>query len=187
MKTGIIVCGCNGSGKSTLGKELATALQYNFIDIEDCYFPKDNEGYAYDHARTLEEAKQILLEKVNGHSNFVLAAVKGNYGKEISALYRFAVLISVPKEIRMQRVWKRSFQKFGNRILPGGDLYEKEQRFFDMAAQRDEQDIEDWLNTTDCFIIKVDGTKAIDENVRFILNELSKRRIEGCELESKLC
>ena len=177
MKTGIIVCGCNGSGKSTLGKELAAALQYNFIDIEDCYFPKDNKDYTYDPARTFDEAKQVLSEKVNEHGNFVLAAVKGNYGNEISALYRCAVLISVPKEIRMQRVWERSFQKFGNRILPGGDLYEKEQRFFDMVEQRTEQDIEDWLNATDCFIIRVDGTKAIEENVRLILNELYEQRI----------
>ena len=177
MKTGIIVCGCNGSGKSTLGKALAAALQYNFIDIEDCYFPKDNMDYAYDHARTFEEARQVLLEKVNEHCNFVLAAVKGNYGNEISALYRCAVLISVPKEIRLQRVRDRSFQKSGNRILPGGDLYEKEQRFFDMAAQRNEQDIEDWLDTANYFVIRVDGTKAIEANVRLILNELSERGI----------
>lgn len=171
------MCGCNGSGKSTLGKALAVALQYNFIDIEDCYFPKNNKDYIYDHARSFEEAKHVLMQKVDMHGDFVLAAVKGNYGYEISALYRCTVLISVPKEIRMQRVWERSYQKFRNRILPGGDLYEKEQRFFDMVALRTEQDIEDWLKTTDCFVIRVDGTKAIEENVRLILNELSERRI----------
>ena len=148
METGIIVCGCNGSGKSTLGKELAAALKYNFIDIEDCYFPKDNKDYIYEHARSYEEAKQVLLEEVKQHGNFVLAAVKGNYGNEISALYRCAILASAPKDIRLQRVRDRSFQKFRNKILQGGDLYEKEQRFFDMAALRTEQDIEDWLKTT---------------------------------------
>lgn len=177
METGIIVCGCNGSGKSTLGKELAAALQYNFIDIEDCYFPKDDRDYIYEHARSYEEAKQVLMEKVKKHGNFVLAAVKGNYGNEISALYKCAILISVPKELRLQRVRDRSLQKFGNRILQGGDLYEKEQRFFDMAAMRTEQDIEDWLKTTECFVIRVDGTKAIEENVRLVLYELSERRI----------
>lgn len=179
------MCGCNGSGKSTLGNELAAALQYNFIDIEDCYFPKGNKDYIYEHARSYKEAKQVLLEKVNRHGNFVLAAVKGDYGNEVSALYRCAVLISVPKDIRLQRVRDRSFQKFGSRMLQDGDLYEKEQRFFDMAASRTERDIEDWLNTTDCFIIRVDGTKAIEENVRLILNELSERKIKGGEMESK--
>lgn len=36
------------------------------------------------------------------------------------------------KEIRIQRVKSRSFQKFGKRILLGGDLYEKEKQFFDI-------------------------------------------------------
>ena len=42
MKNIILVCGLNGAGKSTLGKALAEALHYQFIDIEDIYFPKDN-------------------------------------------------------------------------------------------------------------------------------------------------
>lgn len=72
-------------------------------------------------------------------------------------------------------------------MLQDGDLYEKEQRFFDMAALRSERDIEDWMNTTDCFIIRADGTKANEENVRLILNELSERKIKGGEMESKRC
>ena len=47
MKNVIIVCGLNGAGKSTLGKALAEKLNYQFIDIEDIYFPKDNPEYMY--------------------------------------------------------------------------------------------------------------------------------------------
>lgn len=71
METGIIVCGCNGSGKSTLGKELAAALQYNFIDIEDCYFPKGNKDYIYEHARSYEEAKQVLIPFLQGLGRYL--------------------------------------------------------------------------------------------------------------------
>jgi len=41
---------------------------------------------------------------------------------------RFAILINVPKQIRSQRVRDRSYQKFGDRILPGGDLYDKREQ-----------------------------------------------------------
>lgn len=34
---------------------------------------------------------------------------------------------------RIQRVKDRSFQKFDSRMLPGGDLYEKEKAFLEMA------------------------------------------------------
>ena len=36
----------------------------------------------------------------------------------------------------MQRVKNRSFQKFGNRMLPGGDLYEQEEEFFEFVKSR---------------------------------------------------
>lgn len=40
MKQGVILCGLNGSGKSTLGRALAQRLGWEFLDIEDCFFPR---------------------------------------------------------------------------------------------------------------------------------------------------
>ena len=78
------------------------------------------------------------------------------------------IVLSAPKKVRLQRVRNRSFQKFGDRILPGGDLYERETEFFDMAAKKSEQDIETWTNSLDCPIIRIDGTRNIAENVELI-------------------
>lgn len=47
--------------------------------------------------------------------------------------FQYAVVIDVPKGIRIQRVKNRSFQKFGKRMLSGGDLYEQEEHFFDFV------------------------------------------------------
>ncbi len=67
----------------------------------------------------------------------------------------------------------RSFQKFGERMLPGGDLYEREQRFFRMVERRKAGDSEEWADSLGCVVIKVDGTKAIWENVEIIAGFLS--------------
>lgn len=61
-----------------------------------------------------------------------------------------AILINVPKDIRLKRVKDRSYQKFGDRISPDGDLYEKEKQFPDMVAQRSGQESEDWLKYARC-------------------------------------
>ena len=37
---GILICGLNGTGKSTLGRLLADRMEYEFIDNEDLFFPK---------------------------------------------------------------------------------------------------------------------------------------------------
>ena len=76
----------------------------------------------------------MLLHEIKTHENFVFAAVKGEYGEAIYPLFQYVILIDTPKEIRMQRVKKRSFQKFGNRMLPGGDLHEQEEAFHSITA-----------------------------------------------------
>lgn len=170
MGTGIIVCGLNGAGKSTLGKALAKELNFYFIDIEDLFFPKTDPDYIYASPRTQEEVEKLLLSEVKGHENFVFASVKGDYGEAVYPYFQYAVLIYVPKDVRIQRVKNRSFQKFGNRMLSGGDLYEQEERFFDLVKSRPEDTVEKWLQHLSCSVIRVDGTKPIEDNIAFIKN-----------------
>ena len=172
MGTGILVCGLNGSGKSTLGKVLAETIGFHFIDNEDLYFPKLNPEYLYDSPRSDEEVEELLLHEVRAHEKFVFAAVKGNYGEDILSLYKYAVLIEAPKDIRIQRVKNRSYQKFGSRMLPGGDLYESEENFFNLVCSRAEQEVEEWTKSLNCPIIRVDGTRSVEENIALITEQL---------------
>ena len=174
MSNMIIVCGGNGAGKSTLGKRLAEDLGWTFKDIEEYYIPINNAEYNYSEARTKEEVSKLLLADMKEYENFVLASVKGEFGSEVSKLFTCAILIEVPKELRMERVRERSNQKFGDRMLQGGDLYEKEEQFFDMVEKRPEDYTTEWLEIVDMPIIRVDGTKAIEDNVVKIKEELRK-------------
>lgn len=171
----IIICGGNGAGKSTLGKSLAEALDYQFMNIEDYYFPKTNNNYSYAVSRTREEVSRLLLEDMLKYEHFILASVKGDYGEEVESMFTHAILIHVPKEIRIERVKDRSFRKFGSRMLPGGDLYEKEKAFLDMVENRPETVAEDWLKSTSLPVIHVDGTKPVAYNIDEIMRQGEKR------------
>lgn len=168
MGTGIIVCGLNGAGKSTLGKALAEKLGFHFIDNEDLYFPKKDPNHIYASPRSREEVEGLLLREIQAHENFVFTSVKGDYGVSVRTCFRYAVLVTVPRDIRLQRIRNRSLQKFGTRALPGGDLYEQEERFFDFAAARPEDSVEKWIKTLDCPVLRVDGLRPVSENVGLI-------------------
>ncbi len=172
MGIGIIVCGLNGSGKSTLGKALAEKLDFHFLDNEDLYFPKTTPNYIYSSPRTREEVEKLLFSEIKAHENFVFASVKGDYGEHIYPFFQYAVLIDVAKDIRIQRVRNRSFQKFGSRMLRGGDLYEQEGKFFELVKSRPENTVEEWIQSLKCPIIRIDGTKPVEENVAFIIEQL---------------
>lgn len=169
---GILVCGLNGTGKSTLGRILAVRLGYAFIDNEDLFFPKTDQAYMFSRARSKEEAVRLLEEKIAGNNRFVFAAVKGDYGDKLTALLDHVVLIDAPKQIRSRRVRERSSEKFGDRILPGGDLFEKENAWFRLTESRPEDYVTKWLETMDCPVIRIDGTLPVEENVDYLLSVL---------------
>ena len=171
---GILICGLNGTGKSTLGRLLADRMEYEFIDNEDLFFPKADPSYTFSNPRSKEEVIRLLEEKISGNNRFVFAAVKGDYGDRLIASLDYIVLIEVPKQIRSKRVRDRSYQKFGDRILPGGDLYEKESKWFSLTDNRPDTYVTDWLETLDCPVIRIDGTLQIEENVDYLASFLSK-------------
>ena len=174
MGTGIQLCGLNGCGKSTLGKALAARMGFHFIDNENLYFSRSDAHDPYTNPKSRAEVEVLLMEEVNKHPDFVFSAVKGDYGEEIISMYSYVIVIEVPKEIRAQRVRNRSFQKFGNRMQPGGDLYDQEEAFFQMVDSREDDFIANWLQRVSCPIIRVDGTKPIEENVTYIIHTISQ-------------
>lgn len=165
---GILVCGLNGCGKSTLGRALARELGCHFIDNEDLFFERPRADAPYSNPRSRETVAGLLMEEVRKHPDFVFAAVKGDYGEEILPFYDLAILIEVPREIRLRRVRNRSHQKFGDRMMPGGDMYLQEEQFFRLVESRPEDLVERWLQCLRCPVIRVDGTKPVAENVAWI-------------------
>lgn len=175
MGNKVIICGGNGAGKSTLGKRLAEALGWTFRDIEDYYFPEKTTDNKYAAGRTGEEVAVLLAEDMKRHENLILASVRGNHSDEIVSMFTCAVVIEVPKNVRMERIRNRSYGQFGDRILPGGDLHEQQERFFSMVDGRPEDYPTKWLEGLEIPVITVDGTKAIEENVELITKKIVKK------------
>ena len=170
---GILICGLNGCGKSTLGRQLAERLGYRFIDNEDLYFPKDDPSYLYSAPRSTEEVIRHLEDLIEEDRRFVFAAVKGDYGDKLPAFLDHIVLIEVPREVLSRRVRDRSYQKFGDRVLPGGDLYEKEQKWYALTASRPDDYVTQWLDTVRCPVTRIDGTLPVEENLSRLLSILA--------------
>ena len=118
--------------------------------------------------------ERLLLEAVRRDDRFVFAAVRGNYGAAVLTYYKAAVLVEVPRDIRLARVKERSYRKFGERMLPGGDLYESEQRFYDLFAARPEDYASRWLEAVDIPVLRVDGTRPVGENIPLMTDWLRR-------------
>ena len=98
-------------------------MQYDKCDLE----------YIDVSKTTTEVLKGIGIKWAYGTyflpSLYICFSVKGDYGEDIHSFFQYAILPDVPRDIRLQRVKERSFQKFGSRMLSGGDLFEQEEKF----------------------------------------------------------
>lgn len=170
MKCGICVCGLNGCGKTTLAKALAKELNFKHMDIENYYFSPEDDSYSSPKGR--EEVETLLLNDIKDNPSFVFSVVNPNITAEINKNYDIIVYLSAPLEIRIKRIKARSFEKFGKRILPGGDMHEKEKNFEERVAKKDSAKTEAWLKSLTCKVIYLDGTRPIAENLKQSLSQL---------------
>lgn len=172
MPNGIVVFGANGCGKTTLGRELARKLNIKYLDVEDYCF--EESEIPYSKPRSKSAAMERMLVDLEKCDSFVLSGVTGDYGDKISSMYRLGVFLSAPIAIRLERVKRRSFEQHGVRVLAGGDMYEREQEFFEFVRTRNLSAIDEWVKTLTCPILPLDGTKAISENLELILQSYNR-------------
>ncbi len=68
--------------------------------------------------------------------------------------------------------------------MPGGDLYEQENRWFSLTDSRPDSYVTDWLETARirCPVIRIDGTLPVEENVAYLISVMRVRiGGEGCD------
>lgn len=172
----IMICGLNGSGKSTLGKALAERLNYIHKDIEEYYF-NSCDGYKYSKSSDKESVIKNIEADFEKFDNIVFTSCKGDYGN-VSNKYDLVIYIKLDRDTRLKRVKQRSYDLFGDRVLAGGDLFERENEFFDKVYKKDELDIINWVNSLKCDKLEIDGLKPTMDNVKFIVDYLGDKKNE---------
>ena len=168
----IMICGLNGSGKTTLGKGLSKKINFLHKDIEEYYF-NNNSDYKYNFSASKEAVTKEIEKDINEFENIIFTSCTGDYGN-LSEVYDFVIFIRLDKETRLKRVKQRSYKQFGDRILENGDLFERENHFFDKVYKKDESDIIEWFNNLKCSKLEIDGLRTVEENVNIILDKLKE-------------
>ncbi|MBR3933404.1 MAG: AAA family ATPase [Clostridia bacterium] len=167
----ILICGANGSGKTTLGRLLAKEINFSFLNDEEYYFL--DSDIPFSASRTDKDAKDYVLSYIDQHKDVVIVSSRGDLRQDINSLYDYVIYLSASKEIRLSRIEQRDKQRFGKRVLRGGDMYEQQMAFYEFVASRTPERIEKWLNTLDCKVFWLDGTKCLKDNIKYIKSQIS--------------
>jgi len=174
---GVIVFGASGSGTTTLGKELAGLLGFIHLDIDRYFWKQTNPPFTAPNPA--EERFDILWAAID--RNFVMSGCLREWGDPFISLLDIAVFVKTPTDVRLKRLVKREAHRHGQRICPGGDMYNTHQKFIEYAAGYDNGGLdmrslasqEDWAKTLPCPVVYVDG--------RDDFREVAKRLVEEYE------
>jgi adenylate kinase family enzyme len=176
----IHILGASGSGTTTSGRALAERLQCSHFDTDDYFWLPTDPPYTHQRERT--ERQRLLMDHLTAQDSWVLSGSLCGWGDVAIPLFELVVFLAIPQDIRMERLRQREHARFGERILPGGDMYETSQAFLAWAASYDEggldirsrQRHDQWLSTLPCPILCFEGAYSVEEQLAVLMVKLGQ-------------
>src|SRR5438874_6737147 len=132
----IHILGASGSGTTTLGRAFAERLQYPHFDTDDYFWVPTDPPYTQQRERP--ERAQLLMDDLTAHDAWVVSGSLYGWGDVAIPLFELVVFLWIPPDVRIARLHQREHGRFGERILPGRDMYEQSQQVFAWAASYEE-------------------------------------------------
>lgn len=176
MKKQVIhVFGASGAGTSTMGEALE-AHGYTHLDTDNYYWQKTDPMFLA--SRSKEERVRLLSQDLDKVKKCTVTGSLTGWGDCLIPQFTLAVWLLTPTEVRIGRLEKREFERFGERIRPGGDMHEQHIEFMDWAKtydtamddSRNRLTHSNWTRLLTCPLIVLDGTKPMDQLVKSVLN-----------------
>jgi len=174
----IHILGASGSGTTTLGRALAARLQYPHFDTDDYFWLPTDPPFTHERERT--ERQHLLMDALTAQDSWVLSGSLCGWGDVAIPLFELVVFLWLPTDIRLERLRQREQERYGARIMAGGDMYASSQAFLTWAASYDEGDMsirsrrlhEQWLGTLPCPIVCYEGEYTVAEQIAVLEAEV---------------
>jgi len=178
MKNVIHIFGASGSGTSTLGRKISKELGFTFMDTDDYFWLPTDPMFTTKRSR--EERIKLMKEDIEKSENVVISGSLCDWGDELIPYFTLAVRIEMAQDIRIERLKKREYEHFGNRLLKGGDMYQQHINFINWAKSYDNGGLEirskakhdEWQKFLSCEIINLDGCDLLENNFKKVKERL---------------
>lgn len=167
----IHVFGAAGSGTTTIARAIHNRFGHVHLDTDNYFWVPTDPPYII--KRSPLERQQLLKVDIAKHERCVISGSlcgRGDcWGDIFIPLFDLAIFVDAPTDVRIKRIQEREYEEFGDRILPGGDMYENHSDFISWARSYDTGGINQrsralhlkWMENLTCPILMVDGTKQV--------------------------
>jgi len=181
MKQKIHIFGASGSGTSSIAQAVAEKLGYKHFDSDNYLWLPTAEPFT--ELRPEEERIAMLEKDLASCNQWVESGSLCGWGDIFIPLFDLVVFVYVPPDIRVERLKKREYQRYGDATLPGGSRYESTIEFIEWAAGYDSGLLtgrslpkhESWLSGITCDVLRIVNLD-FDESVNAVVNFIVEGR-----------
>jgi adenylate kinase family enzyme len=174
----IHIMGASGSGTTTLAKALSERFGYTHFDSDNYYWVPT--PIPFTQKRDREERNNLLIRDLESSTRWVLSGSLCRWGDIFIPDFELVVYLSLPKEIRIQRLLERERQRYGAEIEPNGSRHQLHNEFIEWASQYDEagpymrsKSLHSiWLSNLSCPVLRIEGDKTVEERLNIVLSEI---------------
>lgn len=167
----IHILGASGSGTTTLGQALEQEYGYKWLDTDYYFWFPTNPSFT--KSRPREERIPLMSASIEENPKCVISGSLCGWGDVFIPKFGLVIYVYTPAEIRKERLEKREYERFGERIRKGGDMYDDHIKFIEWAMLYDTADVnirsakahEEWLKQITCPVIKLNGTNTCEYNL----------------------
>jgi hypothetical protein len=122
------------------------------------------------------------MDDLTADDAWVVSGSLCGWGDSAIPLFELVVFLWIPQDVRMARLRQREMERYGKRIMPGGDMCEQSQAFFAWAAAYEEGDLtirsrqrhDQWLSMLQCPIIRREGVYTVEEHADGVMGVIGQ-------------
>lgn len=165
MAVRLHVFGASGAGTTSLAAALAERCGWLHLDTDDFYWLPSEPPYRF--KREPQQRVEHIRASAAQANDWILSGSLCSWGEALLPLFTHAVFLQLDDAERMQRLTTRERQRYGERVLPGGDMHAQSQAFLQWAASYQHGDLqtrslrmhEAWIaQQLRCPLLRLDST-----------------------------
>lgn len=179
QKAHIHIFGASGSGTTTIAKSVCGILGYEHFDSDNYFWLPTKDPFTIERSR--DECMKLMQGDLSRTPQWILSGSITGWGDILITHFDLVVFVYVPQDIRLKRLKKREYERYGHEILPGRSKYAASQNFLAWAAAydigtksgRSLLKHETWLHKIKCPVLKIVNDN-LEVSVKEVLNAIRK-------------
>lgn len=171
----LLIMGASGTGTTSLAQSVANRWAVPHADADDYFWIPSAPPYVAKRppAERLRLMREIFLPR---HAWVLSGSVMG-WGDPLRAEFDAVVFLHLDQQDRLGRLRAREAVRYGDRVLPGGELHQAHEEFLEWASGYDDPGFdgrsrvqhEAWLSTLACPVFRLDASRSRDKLVESTL------------------